>query len=68
METTAWTAKDVNMKAGKEHHNGSAGSSGDRPALDIRDHAEVQEHDTIGTPFVRDAKMSASIVNVYYGD
>jgi phosphate transport system ATP-binding protein len=68
METTAWTARDVNMKAGKEHHNGSAGSSGDRPALDIRDHAEVQEHDTIGTPFVRDAKMSARNVNVYYGD
>lgn len=38
------------------------------PDLDIRDHAEVDGYETIGEPFVDDAKMSARAVNVYYGD
>jgi phosphate transport system ATP-binding protein len=36
--------------------------------LDIRDHADVSTHETIGSPFVDDAKMSARGVNVHYAD
>ncbi len=37
-------------------------------ALDIRDHQEVADYETIGTPFVDNPKMSARGVNVHYGD
>jgi phosphate transport system ATP-binding protein len=36
--------------------------------LDIHDHSDVSEYETIGEPFVDDPKMSARNVNVYYGD
>ena len=68
MEPTALTAEDANMKAGEGHLNRAAENSGNRPALDIRDHDQAQEYETIGTPFVQDAKMSARNVNVYYDD
>jgi phosphate transport system ATP-binding protein len=68
MEAMTLTAKDVNMKTGKGRHDRTAEGSGNSPALDIRDHADVQDYETIGSPFVHDAKMSARNVNVYYGD
>ncbi|GAB5449696.1 MAG: phosphate ABC transporter ATP-binding protein PstB [Halioglobus sp.] len=36
--------------------------------LDIRDHGDVGDYETIGEPFVDNAKMSARTVNVHYGD
>ena len=39
-----------------------------RKKLDIHDHVEVSDYETIGAPFVEDAKMSARNVQVYYGD
>jgi len=39
-----------------------------RAALDIRDHADVKQYETIGSPFVDEPKMTARGVNVYYGD
>ena len=40
----------------------------DRPGLEIKDHADVRDYQTIGEPFVDDPKMSARNVNVYYAD
>ncbi len=37
-------------------------------AFDMQDHAEMTAYETIGSPFVEDAKMSARNVNVFYGD
>jgi phosphate transport system ATP-binding protein len=37
-------------------------------ALDIHDHVNVMRDDTIGSPFVENAKMSARNVNVFYGE
>jgi phosphate transport system ATP-binding protein len=37
-------------------------------AFDMQDHAEMTAYETIGSPFVDDAKMSARNVNVFYGD
>ena len=37
-------------------------------ALDMQSHAEMKAYETIGAPFVKDAKMSARNVNVFYGD
>ena len=68
MEAMTLTAKDVNMKTGKGRHDRTAEGSGNSPALDLQDHADVQDYETIGSPFVHDAKMSARNVNVYYGD
>lgn len=36
--------------------------------LDMQSHAELKVYETIGTPFVKNAKMSARNVNVFYGD
>ena len=36
--------------------------------LDIRDHADVKSHETVGEAFVDDPKMAARNVNVYYAD
>ncbi len=36
--------------------------------LDIKDHFDVTEMETIGKPFVNDPKMSARNVNVYYAE
>ena len=36
--------------------------------LDIHDHLNVMGEETIGSPFVDNAKMSARNVNVYYGE
>ena len=36
--------------------------------LDIREHVEREDYQTIGAPFVTDPKMTARNVNVYYGD
>ena len=44
----------------------AAGS--DTPALDIHQHSDVSGYETVGEPFVENAKMSARNVNVYYGD
>jgi phosphate transport system ATP-binding protein len=40
----------------------------DKRQLDLQDHAHIKEYQTIGTPFVDNAKMSARDVNVFYGD
>lgn len=37
-------------------------------ALNIHDHTDVKDYETIGLPFSDNAKMSARNVNVYYGD
>jgi phosphate transport system ATP-binding protein len=37
-------------------------------ALDMERHADMSEYKTIGSPLVKDAKMSARNVNVFYGD
>ncbi len=37
-------------------------------ALDIHDHANVMNEETIGSPFVDNAKMSARNVNVFYDE
>ena len=42
-------------------------SRGKEP-LDIRDHGDVSGYETIGVPFVDDAKMSARNVNVFYAE
>ena len=36
--------------------------------LNIRDHTEVSGYETVGTPFVDNAKMAARNVNVFYDD
>jgi len=46
---------------------GASASAAKRP-LDIREHVERDDYQTIGTPFVTDAKMTTRNVNVYYGD
>ena len=46
---------------------GKGDAAGDRK-LNIRDHTEVGGYETVGTPFVDNAKMAARNVNVYYGD
>lgn len=38
------------------------------PSLDINDHANVSDYQTVGIPFVDNAKMSARDVEVFYGD
>jgi phosphate transport system ATP-binding protein len=40
----------------------------ERPGLEIKDHADVRDYQTIGEPFVDDPKMSARGVNVFYAD
>jgi phosphate transport system ATP-binding protein len=37
-------------------------------ALDMESQADMKAYETIGTPFVNNAKMSARNVNVFYGD
>lgn len=51
----------------KEQASGTVGDSSKRP-LDIRDHDTPGRYQTIGSPFVDDAKMTARNVNVFYGD
>ncbi len=40
----------------------------DKRKLDLNDHIQFKEYQTIGTPFVDHPKMSARNVNVFYGD
>ena len=46
----------------------AAAADAERPVLDIRDHENVDDYETIGTPFVDSPKMSARGVNVHYGE
>jgi phosphate transport system ATP-binding protein len=46
---------------------GGGDATGKR-GLNIRDHSEVSGYETVGKPFVDNAKMAARNVNVYYGD
>ena len=48
--------------------DGTDGGGTRHKALDIKDHADVRDHQTIGFPFSDNAKMSARNVNVYYGE
>lgn len=41
-------------------------SQGKKQELDIIDHAEVRDYQTVGSPFVENPKMSARHVNVHY--
>ena len=43
-------------------------TTADQDGLNIQDHADVSDYETIGEPFVDNPKMSARNVNVYYGD
>ena len=47
---------------------GEAGASSPQTGLDIHDHSDVKDYETVGEPFVEDPKMSARNVNVYYAD
>ena len=47
---------------------GEAGASSPEAGLDIHDHSDVKDYETVGEPFVEDPKMSARNVNVYYAD
>ncbi|MBK6508235.1 MAG: phosphate ABC transporter ATP-binding protein [Haliea sp.] len=40
----------------------------DKRQLDLNDHTQFKEYQTIGTPFVDHPKMTARNVNVFYGD
>ncbi len=40
----------------------------EQEALDINDHADVTDYETIGEPFVENPKMSARNVNVFYAE
>jgi len=42
--------------------------SAEEKVLDIRDHADVKSHQTVGEAFVDNPKMAARNVNVHYGD
>ncbi|MCP5164448.1 MAG: phosphate ABC transporter ATP-binding protein [Pseudomonadales bacterium] len=56
------------MDTGRQQEAAAAGAQAREP-LDIRDHDSVGDaYQTIGAPFVDDAKMSARHVNVYYGE
>jgi len=39
-----------------------------KQALDIKEHSDVRDYQTIGSPFIDNAKMSARGVNVYYAE
>lgn len=39
-----------------------------QPPLDIHDHTDVSMYETIGSPFVENAKMSARNANVFYAE
>jgi len=43
-------------------------AAGGKAVLDIHDHTGITDYETIGTPFVEGAKMSARNVNVFYGE
>jgi phosphate transport system ATP-binding protein len=43
-------------------------ASGTKRPLDIREHVEQADYQTIGTPFTSNAKMTARNVNVYYDE
>jgi phosphate transport system ATP-binding protein len=62
------TAGESSMKTGNLQAPAEGLEARKRPALDINDHADVGHYQTIGLPFVDNAKMSARNVNVYYGD
>ena len=47
---------------------GETGAANPRTGLDLQDHGDVKDYETIGDPFVEDPKMAARNVNVYYGD
>ena len=68
MEAMFFTAEESGMKLSDGQAAGAGASTADKSALDIRDHVDVPNHETIGTPYVQDAKMSARNVNVYYAD
>jgi len=57
------------MNTGDAPATAATADAGNRIPLDIRDHGAVGDaYETIGTPFVDDAKMSARNVNVFYAD
>jgi len=57
------------MNTGDAPATAATADAGSRIPLDIRDHGAVGDaYETIGTPFVDDAKMSARNVNVFYAD
>ena len=47
---------------------GATEPSREKEPLDIRDHGDVSGYETIGVPFVDNAKMSARNVNVFYAE
>jgi len=68
VNSSSTAAGDTQMdRVKQEQASGVADRSTKRP-LDIRDHGDTGAYKTIGTPFVKDAKMTARGVNVFYGD
>ena len=63
------TAGDSTMDTGSAAVAASKAEAQTRKPLDIKEHDTSGEaYQTIGSPFVDDAKMSARHVNVFYGD
>jgi phosphate transport system ATP-binding protein len=61
-------AGDTQMERVKQDQATGIADHGAKRPLDIRDHGGTGAYQTIGTPFVIDAKMTARSVNVFYGD
>ncbi len=62
-------AGEVNMKSDDRSRSPAAQAGAkEGKTLDIRDHTDVTDYQTIGSPFVDNPKMSARNVNVFYGD
>jgi len=56
------------MEKGKSQSPASDADTSRKQALNINDHSDVRDYQTIGVPFVDNPKMSARNVNVYYGE
>ena len=66
---SSFSAGDLKMGMGNSQvPSAGAVESREKRALDINDHADVRDYQTIGKPLVSNPKMSARNVNVYYGD
>jgi phosphate transport system ATP-binding protein len=58
----------MTLTAGDTGKPGGPGTVGNKPPLDIHNHTDISDYETIGTPFVEGAKMSARNVNVFYAE
>jgi len=68
VKSLSWTAGENKMDRAEQQGAAAPEATATRRQLDIRDHVEPADYQTIGTPFVDDAKMTARNVNVFYGE